>query len=230
MLEELKKHVCEANLLLPKHGLVTFTWGNVSAISREQGLVIIKPSGVEYDVLKPEDMVVVELYSGKKVEGSLNPSSDTDTHLELYRNFSDIGGIVHTHSRWATVYAQAKRCIPALGTTHADYFHGTIPCTRLMSDKEIDGQYELETGRVITEAFKTINPNNIPAVLVANHGPFAWGTDACNAVHNAVVLEELAFMAWHNQMADPTISAVQQKLLDKHYWRKHGANATYGQL
>ncbi len=229
MLEKLKQEVCSANLMLPKHGLVTFTWGNVSGIDREKGLVVIKPSGVEYDAMTADDMVVVDLHTGETVEGNLNPSSDTPTHLELYRAFEDIGGIVHTHSRWATVCAQAGMGILPLGTTHADYFYGEIPCTRKMTAEEIAGEYEKETGKVIIEAFEGNSAKDIPAVLVHSHGPFAWGTDANNAVHNAVVLEELAFMAWHNQMMNPNIGAMQKELLDKHYLRKHGANAYYGQ-
>ena len=229
MLEQLKKEVFEANMLLPKYGLITFTWGNVSGVDREKGLMVIKPSGVEYDTMKPEDMVVVDLKTGKKVEGDLNPSSDTDTHVALYNAFSDIKGVVHTHSRWATTFAQAGMGIPALGTTHADYFYGEIPCTRKMTPDEIGGKYELETGNVIVETFNDKEPNDIPAVLVHSHGPFTWGTDPHNAVHNAVVLEELAFMAWHNIMMNPQIPAMQQELLDKHYLRKHGANAYYGQ-
>ena len=229
MLEQLKKEVFEANMLLPKYGLITFTWGNVSGVDREKGLMVIKPSGVEYDTMKPEDMVVVDLKTGKKVEGDLNPSSDTDTHVALYNAFSDIKGVVHTHSRWATTFAQAGMGIPALGTTHGDYFYGEIPCTRKMTPVEIGGKYELETGNVIIETFNDKEPNDIPAVLVHSHGPFTWGTDPHNAVHNAVVLEELAFMAWHNIMMNPGIQPMQQELLDKHYLRKHGANAYYGQ-
>lgn len=229
MLEELKKKVFEANMLLPKYKLITFTWGNVSGIDREKGLAVIKPSGVEYDTMKVEDMVVVDLYTGKVVDGNLNPSSDTATHLELYRNFPNIGGVVHTHSRWATIFAQAGDGIPALGTTHGDYFYGEIPCTRKMTPEEIAGEYELETGKVIVETFADKPADDIPAVLVHSHGPFTWGTDPDNAVHNAVVLEELAFMAWHNKMMNPSIPAMQQELLDKHYLRKHGANAYYGQ-
>lgn len=232
MLEALKKEVLEANLLLPKYGLITFTWGNVSAIDREKGLVVIKPSGVEYDNMKAEDMVVVDITTGKQVEGKLKPSSDTPTHLVLYRSFPKIGGVVHTHSRWSTVYAQAGMGIPALGTTHGDYFYGEIPCTRKMTSEEIGGEpghYEMETGNVIKETFTNKSADDIPAVLVHSHGPFTWGTDACNAVHNAVVLEELAFMAWHNQMMNPNIRPMQQELLDKHYLRKHGSNAYYGQ-
>lgn len=229
MLEALKQTVFEANLLLPRHGLVTFTWGNVSGVDREQGLMVIKPSGVEYDDLRPEDMVVVDLETGERVEGKLNPSSDIDTHLALYRAFPHIGGVVHTHSRWATIYAQAGRSIPALGTTHGDYFYGEIPCTRKMTPDEIRGRYELETGNVIVETFHDKAPDDIPAVLVHSHGPFCWGKDPLDAVHNAVVLEEIAFMAWHNQMMDPAVPVMQRELLDKHYLRKHGANAYYGQ-
>lgn len=229
MLEQLKQTVLEANLLLPKHGLVTFTWGNVSGIDREQGLVVIKPSGVEYDEMTAEDMVVVSL-DGKRVEGDLNPSSDTPTHLELYKAFPNVGGIVHTHSRWATIFAQAGMGVPALGTTHADYFYGEIPCTRRMTATEIQGEYEKETGTVIIERFAGMNPDDIPAVLVHSHGPFTWGVDAMNAVHNAVVLEEVAMMAWHNlALSGNTIEPMQRVLLDKHYLRKHGANAYYGQ-
>lgn len=229
MLEQLKKEVFKANLLLPKYDLVTFTWGNVSGVDREKNLMVIKPSGVEYDTMKPWDMVVVDLKTGKKVEGDLNPSSDTDTHVALYNAFPNIKGIVHTHSRWATVFAQSGRGIPALGTTHGDYFYGEIPCTRKMTPEEIGGKYELETGNVIIETFKDKSPDDIPSVLVHSHGPFCWGTDPFNAVHNAVVLEELAFMAWHNLMMNPDIPPMQQELLDKHYLRKHGDNAYYGQ-
>lgn len=229
MLEALKKSVWEANVLLPKHGLVTFTWGNVSGVDRERGLMVIKPSGVEYDKLRPEDMVVISLESGKRTEGALSPSSDTPTHVELYNAFPDIGGIVHTHSRWATIFAQSGAEIPALGTTHADYFYGAIPCTRKMTDAEIAGDYEKETGTVIIERFRDLQPNDIPAVLVYSHGPFAWGKDPYNAVHNAVVLEECAMMAWHSRMLAAGIPPMQRTLLDKHYLRKHGANAYYGQ-
>lgn len=231
MLEELKKKVYEANMLLPKHGLVTFTWGNVSGIDRATGYVVIKPSGVEYDTMKPEDMVVVDL-EGNHIEGNLKPSSDTPTHIELYKAFPNIGGVVHTHSRWATTFAQSGRGVPALGTTHADYFYGEIPCTRKMTPEEIQGAYEKETGTVIIERFKkdNLNPDDIPGVVVYSHGPFTWGTDPDNAVHNAVVLEEVAFMAWHNlALSGSTISPMQQELLDKHYLRKHGKNAYYGQ-
>ena len=229
MLEDLKQAVWEANLQLPKHNLVTFTWGNVSGIDRAKGLMVIKPSGVEYDALKPSDMVVVDLETGKAVEGDLNPSSDTDTHLVLYRAFPNIGGVVHTHSRWATIFAQAGRGVPALGTTHGDYFYGDIPCTRRMTAEEIGGRYELETGNVIVERFRHLDPDSIPAVLVHSHGPFAWGTDPHNAVHNAVVLEEVAFMAFHAMALTPGLPPMQQELLDKHYLRKHGPGAYYGQ-
>jgi L-ribulose-5-phosphate 4-epimerase len=228
MLEELKKTVCEANLLLPKHGLVTFTWGNVSGIDRDKGLVVIKPSGVPYDGMQPEDMVVVDL-DGKLVEGKWKPSSDTPTHVVLYKAFPECGGIVHTHSRWATTFAQAKKEISAMGTTHADYFYGAIPCTRPMTDREIRGEYEKETGNVIVETFADRNPADIPGVVVCSHGPFAWGTDPMNAVHNAVVMEEVAFMNWHAMVLDPELGPMQQTLLDKHYLRKHGKNAYYGQ-
>lgn len=229
MLEQLKEIVCKANLELPKHGLVTFTWGNVSGVDREKGLMVIKPSGVEYDNMTTEDMVVVSLATGEKVEGKWKPSSDTATHVALYNAFPNIGGVVHTHSRWATSWAQAGRGIAAYGTTHGDYFYGEIPCTRKMTSEEIWGEYELETGHVIAEAFKDKSPDDIPAVLVHSHGPFAWGTDPHNAVHNAVVLEELAFMAVHTEVLNPGIQPMQQELLDKHYLRKHGKNAYYGQ-
>jgi len=230
MLEQLKQKVLEANLLLPKHGLVTFTWGNVSGIDREQGLVVIKPSGVTYEGMTAEQMAVVELETSKTIGGGLAPSIDTPTHLALYKAFPSIGGIVHTHSRWATVFAQACMGIPALGTTHADYFYGEIPCTRKMTPAEISDNYEANTGAVIVEAFSNIDPNAIPATLVASHGPFVWGTDAGDAVHNAVVLEEIAFMAWHSIIMMGEIPSMQQELLDKHYLRKHGPNAYYGQV
>ncbi len=229
MLEALKQQVLEANLLLPKHGLITFTWGNVSGIDREKNLVVIKPSGVDYDTMTADDMVVVDLQTGERIEGELKPSSDTPTHLVLYRAFPGIGGIVHTHSRWATTFAQAGRMIPALGTTQGDYFYGGIPCTRLMTETEIKGDYEAETGNVIVETFAGKDPEAIPAVLVHSHGPFAWGTDPINAVHNAVVLEEVAFMDFHAMLLSPGVPPMQQELLDKHYLRKHGANAYYGQ-
>ncbi|MFP9470388.1 L-ribulose-5-phosphate 4-epimerase [Pectobacterium brasiliense] len=231
MLETLKKQVLDANLALPQHNLVTFTWGNVSAVDRQHGLMVIKPSGVEYSAMTLEDMVVVELESGKVVEGTKKPSSDTDTHRVLYLEFAEIGGIVHTHSRHATIWAQAGKDIPAWGTTHADYFYGPIPCTRLMADAEINGRYEWETGRVIVETFcqRGISPVDVPAVLVNSHGPFAWGKDADNAVHNAVVLEELAYMGIFSRQLTPQLGEMQQTLLDKHYLRKHGKNAYYGQ-
>ena len=229
MLESLKKLVCKANLELPKYGLVTFTWGNVSGVDRETGLMVIKPSGVEYDNMTPEDMVVVSLATGEKVEGKWKPSSDTATHVALYNAFPNIGGIVHTHSRWATSWAQAGRGIPAYGTTHGDYFYGEIPCTRKMTVEEIRGEYEKETGNVIIETFTDLSADDVPAVLVHSHGPFTWGTDPHNAVHNAVVLEELAFMAFHTEAITPGKEAMQSELLDKHYLRKHGKNAYYGQ-
>ena len=229
MLKKLKEQVFQANLLLPKHGLVTFTWGNVSGIDREKGLVVIKPSGVPYETMKRDDMVVLELESGKVVDGELKPSSDTPTHLELYKAFPNIGGIVHTHSRWATSFAQAGRGIATLGTTHGDYFYGEIPCTRKMTEAEIQAEYEKETGTVIIETFKDKNPDAIPGVVVYSHGPFAWGKDAMDAVHNAVVMEEVAFMNIQTMLLNPNIQPMQQELLDKHYLRKHGANAYYGQ-
>ena len=229
MLEELKEAVWKANLQLPKLGLVTFTWGNVSGIDRERGLVVIKPSGVECDVMTPEDMVVVSLATGERVEGRWKPSSDTPTHLVLYRAFPDCGGIVHTHSRWATSFAQAGLGIQPLGTTQGDYFYGEIPCTREMTPAEIAGAYEEETGNVIVETFANQNPAQIPAVLVHSHGPFTWGCDAAEAVHNAAVLEEVAFMNFHSLQLNPGQTRMQQELLDKHYLRKHGKNAYYGQ-
>ncbi|MEA4994054.1 MAG: L-ribulose-5-phosphate 4-epimerase [Oscillibacter sp.] len=230
MLEALKQQVLEANLLLPEHHLVTFTWGNVSGIDRSRGLMVIKPSGVEYSEMKAEDMVVVDL-EGNRVEGCYKPSSDTETHLALYKAFPTLGGIVHTHSRWATSFAQAGRGVPALGTTQGDYFYGEVPCTRKMTEREIDGQYELETGNIIVETFQSrgIDPAQVPAVLVHSHGPFVWGTDPFNAVHNAVVLEECAFMDFHAMALTPGLVPMQQELLDKHYLRKHGKNAYYGQ-
>ena len=230
MLEELKQQVCEANLLLPKYGLITFTWGNVSGIDREKGLMVIKPSGVEYDNMCAEDMVVVDM-DGNRVEGKYKPSSDTDTHLALYKAFPSLGGIVHTHSRWATSFAQAGKGVPAFGTTQGDYFYGEIPCTRKMTPEEIAGSYELETGNVIVETFWTrkIDAALVPAVLVHIHGPFTWGTDPNNAVHNAVVLEECAFMAFQSLVLTPGLQPMQQELLDKHYLRKHGPGAYYGQ-
>lgn len=228
MLEELKQKVYEANMLLPKYNLITFTWGNVSGIDREKGLVVIKPSGVEYDIMKPEDMVVVDL-KGNKVEGDLNPSSDTPTHIRLYNESEKIGGIVHTHSRWATVFSQAGRGISPYGTTQADYFYGEIPCTRDMTKEEIEGEYEYNTGEVIVERFKDLNYENMPAVLVKNHGPFTWGKDPFDAVHNAVVLEEVAMMASMTEMLSVGVKPMPNILLDKHFMRKHGANAYYGQ-
>jgi len=231
MVDELKELVCRANLELPKHGLVTFTWGNVSGVDRENGLMVIKPSGVAYENMTAADMVVVSLATGKTVEGKWKPSSDTDTHLALYNAFPNIGGIVHTHSRWATSWAQAGRGINAYGTTHGDYFYGQRPFNRTMTSEEISGRYELETGNVIVDTFRdrNIDPDHMPAVLVYSHGPFAWGKDPMNAVHNAVVLEELAFMAFHTEALNPGIDVMQQELLDKHYLRKHGKNAYYGQ-
>ena len=230
MLEKLKREVLEANLALPEHGLVTFTWGNVSGIDRETGLVVIKPSGVPYDELRIEDLVVLDL-DGNIVEGSLRPSSDTPTHLALYRAFPQIGGIVHTHSPGATSWAQAGRPIPALGTTHADYFYGEIPCTRTLTQEEIDRGYELETGNVIIQTFdkEGLDPVAMPGILLSGHAPFAWGKNADQAVHNAVVLEEVAKMALNTFMLNPPIKPIDQFLLDKHYLRKHGANAYYGQ-
>ncbi|AKF39412.1 L-ribulose-5-phosphate 4-epimerase [Yersinia enterocolitica] len=231
MLEQLKQQVFAANLALPKYKLVTFTWGNVSGIDRERGLVVIKPSGVEYDVMSVNDMVVVDLVTGEVVEGNKKPSSDTGTHLVLYRAFAEIGGIVHTHSRHATIWAQAGKPLSALGTTHADYFYGPIPCTRLMTDTEIAGDYEHETGNVIVETFaqQALSAAQVPAVLVNGHGPFAWGSNADNAVHNAVVLEEIAYMNLFTHQLEPAVVDMQQTLLDKHYLRKHGAKAYYGQ-
>ena len=228
MLEKLKQQVLEANLSLPEHGLVTFTWGNVSGINREAGLVVIKPSGISYGEMTIEDLVVVDL-EGNIVEGNLRPSSDTATHLILYKHFSKIGGVVHTHSPWATSWAQAGRALPALGTTHADYFNGTIPCTRPMTKEEILGEYELETGNVIVETFNNLDPNIVPSVLVHSHAPFNWGKDPLEAVHNAVVLEECAKMAYHAFQLNPSLPSMDKTLLDKHFYRKHGAHAYYGQ-
>lgn len=230
MLNELKRQVLAANLSLPAYGLVTFTWGNVSAIDRQSGLVVIKPSGIAYEAMTLEDLVVVDL-EGKVREGHRKPSSDTATHLALYRAFADIGGVVHTHSRNATIWAQAGQQIPALGTTHADYFYGDIPCTRPMSEAEIAGDYEGETGKVIIETFKLAgrDPQQVPGVLVYSHGPFAWGKSAADAVHNAVVLEEVAIMAMATRQLAPAIAPMQPELLDKHFLRKHGKHAYYGQ-
>lgn len=230
MLEELKQKVYEANMQLPKYGLVTFTWGNVSAIDRASGLFVIKPSGVEYDMLKPEDMVVVDL-EGNKVEGQYNPSSDTATHAELYKAFQEIGGVVHTHSSYATSWAQAGRDIPCYGTTHADYIYGAVPCVRCLTKEEIEENYEKNTGLLIVEEFKKMNkdPMAVPAVLCKNHGPFSWGKDSTEAVHNAVVLEEVAKMAYRAESINTNIEPAPMELQDKHYYRKHGANAYYGQ-
>lgn len=231
MLEKLKKAVYEANMELPRRGLVTYTWGNVSGIDREKGLVVIKPSGVEYDELTPEDLVVVDLLTGKNVEGELNPSSDTKTHLELYKAFPAIGGIVHTHSPYAVGWAQAGRDIPAYGTTHADYFYGPVPCARHLTPAELDEDYEKNTGKVIVETFaqRGIDPAAVPAVICRSHGPFTWGKDAAQAVYHAVVLEECAKMAIFTRMVDPGAAPAPQHILDKHYLRKHGPNAYYGQ-
>ena len=231
MLEQLKADVLAANLALPVHHLVTFTWGNVSAMDETRQWMVIKPSGVEYEVMTADDMVVVEIASGKVVEGSKKPSSDTPTHLALYRRYAEIGGIVHTHSRHATIWSQAGLDLPAWGTTHADYFYGAIPCTRQMTAEEINGEYEYQTGEVIIETFEERgrSPAQIPAVLVHSHGPFAWGKNAADAVHNAVVLEECAYMGLFSRQLAPQLPAMQNELLDKHYLRKHGANAYYGQ-
>jgi len=228
MLKSLKKQVLDANLRLPAYGLVTFTWGNVSGIERKKGLVVIKPSGIPYETMDYEDMVVVDL-DGSVVEGKWAPSSDTPTHLELYKAFPNIGGVVHTHSRWATTFAQAGMAVPAMGTTHGDYFYGDIPCTRCMTAEEINGEYEKETGKVITETFADTDPDRTPAVLVRSHGPFVWGATPEEAVHNAVVLEEVAFMDWHALLLNPEQREMQQELLDRHYFRKHGETAYYGQ-
>ena len=227
MLELLKEKVCEANLELVKHGLVIFTWGNVSAIDRATGLIVIKPSGVSYDHMKPSDMVVVDL-DGKVVEGTLRPSSDTPTHVVLYRAFPEIGGVVHTHSTYATAWAQAGLDIPNIGTTHADYFHHDIPCTADMTEAEVKGNYEWETGNLIVKRFEGMNPNDTPGVLVKNHGPFTWGKDAAEAVHNAVVLEQVAKMAFIAKSVNPNLT-MNPLLIEKHYSRKHGPNAYYGQ-
>lgn len=228
MLEDMKKRVLDANLLLPKYGLVTFTWGNVSEIDRKAGLIAIKPSGVEYDKMTADDIVIMDL-DGNVVEGSLRPSSDAPTHIELYKAFSDVGGIVHTHSEWATSWAQTGLAIPCYGTTHADYFYGSIPCARSLTDDEINGEYEKNTGLVIIETFRNLDPVAVPGVLCKNHGPFAWGKDAHEAVHNAVVLEEIAKMAVHTKDILPAAAEAPQVLKDKHYFRKHGKNAYYGQ-
>ena len=229
MYTQLKKEVLEANLALPKYSLVTFTWGNVSAVDRDKGVMVIKPSGVEYDGMTEDDMVVVSLETGEVVEGKYKPSSDSPTHLELYRAFPEIGGIVHTHSRYATSFAQAGVGIIPMGTTHADYFYGEIPCTRDMTPEEIKGEYEKETGTVIIERLKGTDPMSIPAVLVKNHGPFSWGKNAKEAVHNAVVLEEIALMNINAMMINKEAGVMPSVLLDKHYLRKHGPGAYYGQ-
>lgn len=228
MLEQLKEEVYRANMELPEHGLVVYTWGNVSAIDRESGLVVIKPSGVDYATMKPEDMVVVDL-EGKVVEGTLRPSSDTPTHVELYKAFEGIGGVVHTHSAWATSWAQAGRGIPCYGTTHADYFYGEIPCARVLTPEEVEEAYEKNTGKVIIEAFEGRDPLSCPGVLCTSHGPFTWGKNAAEAVHNAVVLDEVAKMAAQTEMINPKVRPAVQYVQDKHYYRKHGANAYYGQ-
>jgi L-ribulose-5-phosphate 4-epimerase len=230
MLEELKKRVYEANILLPKYGLVTFTWGNVSEIDRQSGLFVIKPSGVEYDTMTPDDMVVMDL-NGNKVEGKLNPSSDTPTHVEIYKAFKEVGGVVHTHSSYATSWAQAGRGIPCYGTTHADYFYGEIPCVRCLNKDEIESAYEENTGHLIVDEFNRMgkDPVAVPAVLCKNHGVFTWGKDAHEAVHNAVVTEEVAKMAYRCEVINPDVKPAPQELQDKHYYRKHGANAYYGQ-
>ncbi|SCP97178.1 L-ribulose-5-phosphate 4-epimerase [Anaerobium acetethylicum] len=228
MLEQLKQLVYEANMELPKRKLITYTWGNVSAIDRETGYFVIKPSGVDYDDLKAEDMVVMDL-EGNRIEGKYKPSSDTATHIELYKAYPEMGGVVHTHSPWATTWAQAGKGIPCYGTTHADYFYGEIPCARSLTPEEIQGEYEKNTGLVIIETFEGKNPMFVPGVLCTNHGPFTWGKDAAEAVHNAVVLEEVAKMAFRTEMLNPGVKPTPQVLLDKHFLRKHGANAYYGQ-
>ena len=227
MFEEIKKRVYEANISLKQNGLITLTWGNVSEIDRERGVVVIKPSGVSYDIMTPDDMVVVDL-DGNKIEGKYNPSSDLPTHLELYKAFSKIGGVTHTHSRWATVFAQAESDVPMLGTTHADAFYGDVPCTRKMTAEEIAGEYEKNTGAVICEIFEGKDPDAIPGVLVNSHGPFTWGKNAAKSVENSIILEEVAFMAWHTVKYNEN-AKFQKELADKHYFRKHGPGAYYGQ-
>lgn len=229
MLEQLKQQVCEANLQLVREGLVIQTWGNVSGLDRAGGLVVIKPSGIPYDEMRPEHMAVLQLSSGKVVEGTLKPSSDTPTHLELYRAFLEIGGIVHTHSLYATAWAQAQCEIPALGTTHADYFYGPIPCTRPMTAAEIESDYELNTGKVIVERFASLDPLQKPAVLVASHAPFVWGVSVAKAVENALVLEYVARLASETLRTNPSVGPMPAELLDKHFLRKHGPRAYYGQ-
>ena len=228
MLEQLKKEVYEANMELVEKGLVIYTWGNVSGIDRESGYVVIKPSGVDYDVMTPDDMVVIDL-EGNVIEGKYKPSSDTATHLVLYKQYSEIGGVVHTHSKWAVTFAQAGIDIPAFGTTHADYFFGDIPCTRALTEAEVQGEYELNTGRVIVETLGEVEPLHTPGVVVYQHGPFAWGKDAHDAVHNAVVKEEVAKMAWIARGINPALSPIDSYLMNKHFMRKHGPNAYYGQ-
>lgn len=227
MFNDIKERVLYANLLLKKEKLITLTWGNVSEIDREKGYVVIKPSGVDYESMTADDMVVVDL-TGKVIEGNKNPSSDTPTHLELYRRFPKIGGITHTHSRWATIFSQCGKSIPALGTTHADTFYGDVPCTRKMTADEIGGEYELETGKVISELFTNETIMHIPGALVHSHGPFTWGKNSIDSVKNAIILEEVAMMAWHTVIMNPDIK-IQPELLRKHYLRKHGENAYYGQ-
>lgn len=231
MLEELKQKVYEANMMLPKYHLVTFTWGNVSGVDRETGLFVIKPSGVPYEELRPEDMVVVD-FDGNKVEGDLNPSTDTPTHAYLYKCWDNIGGVIHTHSSYATSWAQAGRGIPCYGTTHADYFYGEIPCLRTLTGEEINEGYEKNTGVLIVSEFARLKKDNIavPGALCKNHGPFAWGRDPMEAVHNAVVMEEVAKMAYRAELINPKAAPAPQELQDKHYYRKHGANAYYGQI
>lgn len=228
MLEALKKQVYEANMELPRRGLITYTWGNVSGIDRETGYVVIKPSGVDYELLKADDMVIVDL-EGNKIAGEYKPSSDTPTHLELYKAFPEIGGVVHTHSPWATSWAQAGRSIPCYGTTHADYFYGSIPCARSLTKDEIESDYEKNTGLVIIDTFKELNPSFVPGVLCINHGPFTWGKDAMEAVHNAVVLEEVAKMAFQTEQINTHVNAAPEAIKEKHFMRKHGKNAYYGQ-
>lgn len=228
MLEKLKQEVYDANMQLQEKGLIIYTWGNVSGIDRESELIVIKPSGVEYETMKPEDMVVVDL-DGNVVEGHYRPSSDTATHIELYKKYPEIGGIVHTHSTWATSFAQAGLSIPAFGTTHADYFYGDIPCTRELTKEEIDNHYELNTGRVIIETIADKDPMEVPGIIVKNHGPFAWGKTPADSVYNAVVLEKLSEIAYKTMTLNPKVPRVSQHLLDKHYYRKHGSNAYYGQ-
>lgn len=231
MLKELKEQVFEANIALTKHNLVVLTWGNASAINKDRDLIVIKPSGVQYQDMKPSDMVVVNLETGKVVDGQLNPSSDTETHRILYQKFTDIGGIVHTHSRHATIWAQAGKYVNPLGTTHADYFYGAIPCTRLMTKDEIEHNYEFETGKVIVETFNNLKlkPLDMPAALVHSHGPFTWGKNVMQAVDHSIILEEICYMQMFSYMVSPELSNMQMDLLNKHYFRKHGANAYYGQ-